>query len=73
LAENNARDTANSTQSQEIPMPAEIIDGKAIAATIRAEITIEVDELKAKTGRVPGLATVLVGQRKDSQSYVRMK
>lgn len=54
-------------------MPAQIIDGKAIAATIRAEITNEVRNLKARTGRVPGLATVLVGQRKDSQAYVRMK
>ncbi len=54
-------------------MPAEIIDGKAIAATIRAEIALEVEALKAKTGQVPGLATVLVGARKDSQAYVRMK
>jgi 5,10-methylene-tetrahydrofolate dehydrogenase/methenyl tetrahydrofolate cyclohydrolase len=54
-------------------MPAKIIDGKAIAAAIREEIAIEVQELKAATGRVPGLATVLVGQRKDSQAYVRMK
>ncbi|MFT5140272.1 MAG: 5,10-methylene-tetrahydrofolate dehydrogenase/methenyl tetrahydrofolate cyclohydrolase [Lysobacterales bacterium] len=54
-------------------MPAEIIDGKAIAATIRAEIAAEVQALKSQTGKVPGLATVLVGQRKDSQAYVRMK
>ena len=54
-------------------MPAKIIDGKAIAATIRTEIAAEIDTLKAKTGQVPGLATVLVGQRKDSQAYVRMK
>lgn len=54
-------------------MSAKIIDGKAIAATIRNEIKSEVDEMKAKTGRVPGLATVLVGGRKDSQTYVRMK
>ena len=54
-------------------MSAQVIDGKAIAATIRAEIKLEVEQLKAASGRVPGLATVLVGQRKDSQSYVRMK
>jgi len=54
-------------------MTAEIIDGKAIAATIRQEIAVEVADMKAKTGRVPGLATVLVGSRRDSQSYVRMK
>lgn len=54
-------------------MPAQIIDGKAIAATIRGEIKAEVDAMKAKTGKVPGLAAVLVGERKDSQTYVRMK
>ena len=54
-------------------MSAQIIDGKAIAATIRGEIKVEVDEMKAKYGKVPGLATVLVGARKDSQTYVRMK
>lgn len=54
-------------------MSAQIIDGKAIAATIRGEIKAEVEALKAQYGRVPGLATVLVGERKDSQTYVRMK
>ncbi len=54
-------------------MPAKIIDGKAIAAIIRGEIKAEVDTMKAKTGKVPGLAAVLVGERKDSQTYVRMK
>jgi len=54
-------------------MSAQIIDGKAIAATIRGEIAEEVAAMKDKYGKVPGLATVLVGQRKDSQTYVRMK
>ena len=54
-------------------MTAQLIDGKAIAATIRAEIAEEVAELKEKFDAVPGLATVLVGDRKDSQTYVRMK
>jgi 5,10-methylene-tetrahydrofolate dehydrogenase/methenyl tetrahydrofolate cyclohydrolase len=54
-------------------MSAQIIDGKAIAATIRGEIKQEVEAMKAEYGRVPGLATVLVGERKDSQTYVRMK
>ncbi len=52
---------------------AKIIDGKRIAADIRAEIKGEVERLKAKTGKVPGLAVVIVGERKDSQTYVRMK
>ena len=54
-------------------MTAQLIDGKAIAATIRGEIKVEVEEMKARYGKVPGLATVLVGARKDSQTYVRMK
>jgi len=54
-------------------MSAQIIDGKAIAATIRGEIKDEVEAMKAKYGKVPGLAAVLVGVRKDSQTYVRMK
>jgi 5,10-methylene-tetrahydrofolate dehydrogenase/methenyl tetrahydrofolate cyclohydrolase len=52
---------------------AQLIDGKAIAATIRAEIAEEVASLKEKFDVVPGLAAVLVGERKDSQTYVRMK
>jgi 5,10-methylene-tetrahydrofolate dehydrogenase/methenyl tetrahydrofolate cyclohydrolase len=54
-------------------MPAELIDGKQIAADIRSQIKGEVEEIKAKTGKVPGLATVLVGTRRDSQTYVKMK
>jgi 5,10-methylene-tetrahydrofolate dehydrogenase/methenyl tetrahydrofolate cyclohydrolase len=54
-------------------MPAKLIDGKAIAAAIRAEIKAEVEDLRTRHGRAPGLATVLVGERKDSQTYVRMK
>jgi len=54
-------------------MTAQLIDGKAIAADIRNEIKAEVEQLQAQYGKVPGLATVLVGERKDSQSYVRMK
>jgi len=42
---------------------AQIIDGKKIAADIRAEIKAEVERLKAKTGKVPGLAVVIVGER----------
>mmetsp|Transcript_12612 Transcript_12612/g.36073 ORF Transcript_12612/g.36073 Transcript_12612/m.36073 type:complete len:329 (+) Transcript_12612:100-1086(+) len=54
-------------------MSAQIIDGKATAATIRQELKVEVDGLKAKYDRAPGLAVVLVGERKDSQTYVRNK
>ncbi len=54
-------------------MSADLIDGKAIAATIRSEIKAEVDVMRQTHGKVPGLATVLVGSRKDSETYVRMK
>ncbi|KAH6827406.1 Amino acid dehydrogenase family protein, partial [Perilla frutescens var. hirtella] len=52
---------------------ATIIDGKAIAQTIRSEIANDVRRLSETYGKVPGLAVVIVGQRKDSQSYVNMK
>ncbi|XP_075520558.1 bifunctional protein FolD 2 [Primulina tabacum] len=52
---------------------ATIIDGKAIAQTIRSEVAAEVRRLYQTYGKVPGLAVVIVGQRKDSQSYVNMK
>ncbi|CAA7017372.1 unnamed protein product [Microthlaspi erraticum] len=50
-----------------------VIDGKAVAKTIRDEITIEVSRMKESTGVVPGLAVILVGDRKDSATYVRNK
>eukprot|EP00897_Mesotaenium_endlicherianum_P007148 jgi/Mesen1/6461/ME000033S05755 len=53
--------------------PASIIDGKVIADTIQAEVAEAVQELKSTTGKVPGLGVVIVGERKDSQTYVRMK
>ncbi|KAL3517459.1 hypothetical protein ACH5RR_020048 [Cinchona calisaya] len=52
---------------------ATVIDGKAVAQTIRSEIASEVRQLSQKYGKVPGLAVVIVGNRKDSQSYVNMK
>lgn len=51
---------------------ATIIDGKAIAAEIRAELQTQVDALRAQ-GIVPGLAVVLVGEDPASQVYVRNK
>lgn len=51
------------------------MDGKATAAVIRAEIAAEVKEIVATRGETarPGLAVVIVGERKDSQTYVRAK
>lgn len=53
-------------------MRAQIIDGKAIAQEIRAELAQKVAEL-SKKGNQPGLAVVLVGENPASQVYVRMK
>lgn len=54
-------------------MTAQIIDGTAIAEKLRKEVEAEVAALVAAGKARPGLATVLVGERKDSQSYVGMK
>jgi len=51
---------------------ATIIDGKAIAADMRAELKAQVERLKQK-GIVPGLGVVLVGEDPASASYVRAK
>ncbi len=51
---------------------AKLIDGNAIASTMRAELAIEIAALK-KSGVTPGLAVVLVGDNPASQVYVRMK
>ncbi|KAK0581528.1 hypothetical protein LWI29_014828 [Acer saccharum] len=52
---------------------AKVIDGKAVAEQIRDEITAEVSRMKDEIGVVPGLAVILVGDRKDSATYVRNK
>lgn len=53
-------------------MTAQVLDGKAAAAAIKAELTERVAALKA-AGIVPGIATVLVGADPASQLYVGMK
>lgn len=54
-------------------MAAQIIDGKAMAAQIRARIKQDVAAFQARTGYVPGLAVVLVGEDPASKIYVRNK
>ena len=53
-------------------MAAQIIDGKQVAAEMRAELKDEVAKLKDQ-GVVPGLAVVLVGEDPASKSYVTAK
>lgn len=50
-----------------------LIDGKKVSAEIRSRLAQETAELKNKTGRAPGLATVLVGEDPASAVYVRNK
>jgi methylenetetrahydrofolate dehydrogenase (NADP+) / methenyltetrahydrofolate cyclohydrolase len=52
---------------------ATVIDGKAVAASVRERVRGEVEELSARLGRPPGLATVLVGDDPASAIYVRRK
>lgn len=50
-----------------------LIDGKAIAAGLRARVAAAAAALKARHGIVPGLAAVLVGDDPASQAYVNSK
>ncbi|MDE3080344.1 MAG: bifunctional methylenetetrahydrofolate dehydrogenase/methenyltetrahydrofolate cyclohydrolase FolD [Paracoccaceae bacterium] len=54
-------------------MTATIIDGKAFAAKVRAQVAEHVARLKAEHGLTPGLAVVLVGDDPASEVYVRSK
>ena len=51
----------------------QLIDGKATAAAIKAEIAEEVKEIMAKGGKQPHLAAVLVGHDGGSETYVKNK
>ena len=54
-------------------MTAELISGTEIRKTILAELKQEVEQIKAETGKVPGLVTILVGENPASISYVTLK
>src|SRR5262245_47397891 len=54
-------------------MAARTLDGKAVAAAIRAEVKGEVTEQQLRTGLAPQLAAVLVGDDPASKVYVRNK
>jgi methylenetetrahydrofolate dehydrogenase (NADP+)/methenyltetrahydrofolate cyclohydrolase len=54
-------------------MTARIIDGKAIAAELRARVASEVSRLRRENGLTAGLAVVLVGNDPASELYVRNK
>ena len=52
---------------------AKLINGKEIAKNLRNELKKEIDNLKTKTGKVPGLAVVQVGNLTASSVYVKSK
>ena len=54
-------------------MAARVIDGRAVARRLRAQVAEEVARFRAEHGRVPGLATVLVGDDPASSVYVASK
>ena len=51
----------------------QLIDGKQTAATIKAEIKKEVEDIVARGGKRPHLAAILVGHDGGSETYVRNK
>ena len=51
----------------------QILDGRATAKAIRAELGAEVASIQKTHGVTPGLGVLLVGDRRDSLTYVRMK
>ena len=50
-------------------MAATIIDGKAVAARVREEVARDVAEFTDRTGRTPGLATILVGEDPAARNF----
>ena len=54
-------------------MPAEILDGRALAQKVRLQVAKDVATLTAQTGVVPGLSVVMVGDDPASTVYVRNK
>jgi methylenetetrahydrofolate dehydrogenase (NADP+)/methenyltetrahydrofolate cyclohydrolase len=54
-------------------MPATILDGTAVAAQIRSELSSRAAAFTQRAGRQPGLGIVLVGDKADSQIYVNSK
>ena len=50
-----------------------ILDGKALSAKIKDNIKADVEALKEKTGKAPGLTVIIMGENAASQTYVNMK
>ncbi|GMH26395.1 hypothetical protein Nepgr_028238 [Nepenthes gracilis] len=66
-------ETSTSISNLTNPQTAVVIDGKAIAAEIISRIASEGSRMKKSIGQVPGLAVILVNQRRECQIYARNK
>jgi len=55
------------------PVPARLIDGKAVGAAVRERVRVDVAAYVEEAGRAPALATVIVGDDPASEIYVRNK
>jgi methylenetetrahydrofolate dehydrogenase (NADP+)/methenyltetrahydrofolate cyclohydrolase len=66
-------ESAADPDNENEPMPAELLDGKAVAAEIRADLTRRTEAVRERLGRPPGLSIVLVGDDPASEVYVRNK
>lgn len=73
IASVSCRYDINPPSCVSLGMVADDISGKDIAATIRKELKEEVDAITSNGHVAPGLAVILVGSRRDSQTYVNMK
>src|SRR5215207_5826296 len=63
------------TQAQQAataPNTPQLLDGAALAARVRRDLSVRVDRLRA-SGTVPGLGTILVGDDPASATYVNLK
>lgn len=49
------------------------INGRSIANEIKATLATQVSNMKNSINKVPGLGVILVGKRKDSRTFVRIK
>ncbi len=54
-------------------MPAKILDGRRVAGAVRARLAVEVAEYVGKSGRIPKLAAVCIGNDPASHVYLRSK
>lgn len=52
---------------------AAILDGKSIAKDIKLKVAAEIGRMKSSIGKFPKLAVVLIGDRRDSQTFIRIK